>query len=289
MDSCHGQFIWYELVTTDMAAAKAFYTGVVGWGAQDIAGASYTLFTTQEGRPVCGLTSLPENLVRAGYRPAWLGYVGVDDVDLAADRIAQLGGEIQVPPREFPNVSRLAVALDPQKVTIAVIKWLDGGAPKSGALNTLGSVGWHELLASDSKTAFAFYAELFGWQKEGSNSAAADAIQLFSAGGQTIGSIYTKPATAPFPFWLYCFNVSDIDAAIERIKMGGGKILDDLHEMPDSNWTLRCADSQGAIFALLGKRSAESDSAARVNWSSDWAGTSLSGKLRVTRIPSDDS
>ena len=84
-------------------------------------------------------------------------------------------------------------------------------------------------------------------------------------------------------------NVSDIDAAIERIKMGGGKILDDLHEMPDSNWTLRCADSQGAIFALLGKRSAESDSAARVNWSSDWAGTSLSGKLRVTRIPSDDS
>ena len=29
----HGRFAWYELITTDMEAAKAFYTKVMGWGA----------------------------------------------------------------------------------------------------------------------------------------------------------------------------------------------------------------------------------------------------------------
>jgi predicted enzyme related to lactoylglutathione lyase len=32
----HGRFVWYELMTTDMEAAKAFYAKVVGWGTQDV-------------------------------------------------------------------------------------------------------------------------------------------------------------------------------------------------------------------------------------------------------------
>jgi predicted enzyme related to lactoylglutathione lyase len=28
----HGRFVWYELMTTDMEAAKAFYAEVVGLG-----------------------------------------------------------------------------------------------------------------------------------------------------------------------------------------------------------------------------------------------------------------
>src|SRR4029077_318188 len=31
----HGRFVWYELITTDVAAAKAFYTKVIGWDAWD--------------------------------------------------------------------------------------------------------------------------------------------------------------------------------------------------------------------------------------------------------------
>ena len=35
MADSQGRFVWYELVTTDMAAAKAFYAEVMGWGTQD--------------------------------------------------------------------------------------------------------------------------------------------------------------------------------------------------------------------------------------------------------------
>lgn len=163
MSSSQGHFIWYELATTNMETAKLFYTKVVGWGAQDVAmpGVAYTLFTA-EGAPICGLMSLPEDARESGYRPTWLGYIAVDDVDFTAGRIAQLGGEIHVPSKEIPNISRFAVAVDPQRVTIAVFKWLDGGGQQPPALDAPGHVGWHELLAADRVKAFAFYAELFG-------------------------------------------------------------------------------------------------------------------------------
>ena len=35
MVNSHGRFVWYELMTTDMKIAKAFYARVVGWGALD--------------------------------------------------------------------------------------------------------------------------------------------------------------------------------------------------------------------------------------------------------------
>ena len=35
MANSQGRFVWYELMTTDVAAAKAFYAKVVGWGTED--------------------------------------------------------------------------------------------------------------------------------------------------------------------------------------------------------------------------------------------------------------
>src|SRR5215467_12523021 len=69
MANSHGRFVWYELVTTDMEAAKAFYTEVVGWGAQDAStpGMAYTLFTTG-GVSISGLMGLSEDARKSGLR-----------------------------------------------------------------------------------------------------------------------------------------------------------------------------------------------------------------------------
>ena len=34
MSTSHGSFVWHELITSDPAAAMAFYGNVVGWSAQ---------------------------------------------------------------------------------------------------------------------------------------------------------------------------------------------------------------------------------------------------------------
>ena len=67
MADSHGRFIWYELMTTDMEAAKAFYSKVVGWGTQDVStpAMAYTLFTVA-GSSVSGLMRLPEDAKKIG-------------------------------------------------------------------------------------------------------------------------------------------------------------------------------------------------------------------------------
>src|SRR5947199_9239466 len=88
MTNPHGRFVWYELTTTDMAAAKAFYAEVVGWGTRDASmpGLPYTVFTAGEAS-VSGLMDLPKDARKSGERPSWIGYVGVNDVDATADRV----------------------------------------------------------------------------------------------------------------------------------------------------------------------------------------------------------
>src|SRR5580704_18032238 len=66
----HGRFVGYELMTTDMAAAKAFYASVVGWDAQDasLPDYAYALFTAASA-PLGGLMELPQDARKMGATP----------------------------------------------------------------------------------------------------------------------------------------------------------------------------------------------------------------------------
>jgi predicted enzyme related to lactoylglutathione lyase len=210
-----------------------------------------------------------------------MGYVGVDDVEVTADRIKRLGGAVYVPPTNS-NIGRISVVADPQTAILALVMGLKPGQDQLAGQDELGHVGWHELLAADWEKAFAFYAELFGWQKEGAEIGAKDTYQLFSAGGQTIGGMFTKRSVERVPYWLYYFNVGDLDAAMQRVRAGGGRIFEGPFEVPDGNWIARCIDPQGAIFALQGKRSRDAvarDPGSEVGWSTEWSGISSRGRL----------
>ena len=243
-------------MTTDLAAATAFYTEVVGWGAQDASmpGTPYTLLTVGDAS-VAGLMSLPELAHRSGATPRWVGYIGVADVATTADRIAQRGGMVHVPPTEVPDISRIAIVADPQTAMFGLITWFDADDARVSETDAAGRGGWHELLAADANTAFAFYAELFGWQKAEVSVDPSGAYQVFATGGQTIGGMFTKPAMVPVPFWLFYFNVSDIDAAAQRTKAAGGEVLEGPLGVRGGAWMVRCLDPQGAMFALIGQRS----------------------------------
>src|ERR1700693_4066876 len=114
MSDDHGRVVWYELITTDVAAAKVFYADVVGWGTQDAPTPdfAYTLLTAGT-IPVGGVTELPEIARQRGATPRWAGYVAVKDIDAAADRIKRLGGAVYVPPTDS-NIGRIASGSDSQ-------------------------------------------------------------------------------------------------------------------------------------------------------------------------------
>jgi predicted enzyme related to lactoylglutathione lyase len=202
-----------------------------------------------------------------------MGYVDVNDVDATADRIRRLGGAVYVPPTDS-NIGRISVVADPQATTLGLIKGLKPVQRRHADLDKIGRVGWHELLAADWKEAFAFYGDLFGWQKAGTDIDPIDTYQLFASGGQTIGGMFTKRPEDPVPFWLFYFNVGDIDAAAERVKTGGGQVFKGPLELPGGGWVARCRDPQGGAFALQGSRSQDG-----FGWSTQWDGISSRGRL----------
>ncbi|HEY9286202.1 MAG TPA: VOC family protein [Pyrinomonadaceae bacterium] len=117
----NGDFCWNELATSDAEAAKKFYAALFGWEYKsgDIGGAAYNEIMAH-GRPVGGIHQMGAEF--GGGPPHWMPYVAVDDVDAAAERAAELGGKVCVPPTDIPTVGRFSVINDPTGATISIIK-----------------------------------------------------------------------------------------------------------------------------------------------------------------------
>jgi hypothetical protein len=249
-------FVWYELMTTDAPAARAFYTAVVGWKAADagMPGMDYTLLSVAE-TSIAGLMPLPADALAAGGRPGWVGYIASADVDAQAASIARLGGSICHPATDIPGVGRFAAMTDPQGAAFCLFKGSSDDAPPPLPAGSVGTVGWHELQAGDLDSAWAFYSAQFGWAKDTAiDMGPVGTYQLFTAGGPAIGGMMTKQPESPAPFWLYYVNVEAIDAAVARVLAGGGQIVNGPMQVPGGSWIVNAIDPQGAMFALVAAR-----------------------------------
>ena len=112
-----GTFCWTDLGTMDAAGAKAFYTQLFGWDAQDVPagnGRTYTL-ARLGGNQVAGLF---EDEQRP--HPSWLSYVSVDDVDATASSALELGAETMQEPFDVMTIGRMAVLRDPTGAVFAI-------------------------------------------------------------------------------------------------------------------------------------------------------------------------
>src|SRR5262245_301045 len=104
-----GAFVWDELHTSDIEAAKRFYTDVFGWNVNERPMGDFTYVMFQEG-----------GVDRAGAMqqhdesmpPHWLTYVGTDDVDATAAKAKDLGGKVIVEPADIPEVGRFSIVAD---------------------------------------------------------------------------------------------------------------------------------------------------------------------------------
>lgn len=116
-----GHFSWNELVATNEAVAKKFYTHLFGWQSELFgAGLAYTLFK-KNGEMAGGMMKCP----KPGIPAHWLAYVTVENVDATATAAVKLGGEIAMPPQDVPEVGRIAVVIDPQGAAIGLFKPLN--------------------------------------------------------------------------------------------------------------------------------------------------------------------
>jgi uncharacterized protein len=247
-----GKFVWYDQMSNDLPGAETFYSKVVGWtlAPNTMNAQKYTLLKTGETM-VGGLMPIPDDAAKMGVRPAWMGYIAVDDVKTYADKVKAAGGAIHRPPTEIPNIGTFAVAGDPSGAGFLLFKGDGDQAPTQDPTKP-GFIGWHELHGGDPEKSFAFYSGLFGWTKgETMPMGAMGNYQIFNTKGQQGGGMMKKMDQEPMAHWLYYITVDAIDAAQERVKSAGGQVINGPMQVPGGMWIINGLDPQGAMFALV--------------------------------------
>lgn len=259
MSEDFGDFIWYELMTGDVAAAAGFYGAVTGWNAKvmNMPSMDYTVLE-MPGAPVGvgGIMELDARHRAEGIPPNWTGYITVDDVDLCAADVVMMGGALNRQPEDIPGVGRFAVAADPQGAVFIIFapQPMEEPPPSPGP-DAPGSVSWHELMTPDPEAAFGFYSRLFGWERgEAFDMGEMGVYQLFTVHGVMRGGIMKTTPETPTPFWAFYINVEALDAALERVTAAGGTVLNGPVEVPGGSFVAQALDPQGAFFCLLAPR-----------------------------------
>lgn len=250
-ETSRGRFIWYDLSTTDPAAAEGFYGSVIGWGTQPYGGDTpYTMWTVEE-KPIGGVMELPEEAARMGTPPHWIGYISTPDVDATTAQAKELGGTVLVGPEDIPSVGRFVIMEDPQGAVISAFQPASD-APGDPGGPRVGDMSWHELASDDPAASFSFYHELFGWEQTAEHDMGEMGVyQMFGLGDTTLGGIYRKPPEMPGPSaWLYYTRVLDVNEAVARARAHGGQVLNGPLEVPGGDQVAQCMDSQGAMFAV---------------------------------------
>lgn len=225
------RFVRFELRTTDVDAARAFYAQVLGDKPLDI-------------------VPLPAAALAHGAPAHWLGQIEVSDVEATASVFVAKGATRLGPSRA--NEGRLvAVLRDPFGAVVALTT---ASAP------TRTGVVWHQLLTTDLAAALATYRDLFGWH-------AMDCLDLgnlgvhqefaWHSGGESVGSL-SETARLPgvHPHWLFHFHVSALEPALSAVRALGGVTLEPI-VLPDGDRIAVCEDPQRAAFALRESRRRE--------------------------------
>jgi predicted enzyme related to lactoylglutathione lyase len=220
------RFCRYQLRTTDIPAARAFYAPIVdlGDGAVDV-------------------VPLPPEAAARGAPPHWLAHLAVDDVEALAAAFVARGATRLGPPRPAPGGGDVAILRDPGGAVVALTT-----SPPPAA-----DTVWPVLNTPDFPRTTAAYSELFGWT-------ITDRIELgprgvyhqfaWIAGGASAGAITDITGrSGVHPHWLVNFRVAAFDATVATVAKTGGEIIDQV-TVPGVARIAVCHDPQGAIFAL---------------------------------------
>lgn len=108
-----------------------------------------------------------------------------------------------------------------------------------------------ELNTPDPEKAKAFYSKLFQWQLEDIPNPAvpSNSYTMIKVGSGTGGGIMKQIPGGPSG-WLAYVEVDDIQAATQKAKSLGGKIMKDVTEVMGMGWLSFIQDPTGAVLGL---------------------------------------
>ena len=244
-----GVFSWVDLGTTDTEAAKAFYSGLLGWSFLDIPTDSGPVYSMAQidGKNVAGLGPLDPEMQAQGVPPFWTSYVKHDDVDAVATKAAEAGGTVMMPPFDIMDSGRMTMIQDPGGAMFGV--WQPAAHIGAQLVNIPNTLVWNELNVKDVEAARTFYAAVFGWTYDIDESGYVSVKQddRSQAGMMQIAEDW---GDVP-PNWSVYFLVEDAEAAVTKVQELGGNVLVPLTPAGEIGKFAVVKDPQGGVFSLI--------------------------------------
>lgn len=216
-----GKFVWMDLVTDDVPAARKFYGELFGWGFRDLGG--YAIAEKDE-RPLGGIFQRARPKDRPEARPQWFGYISVPSVERAQRVVTKAGGRVLAGPRTMPKRGDQAVFADPEGAVFGVIK--SGSGDPEDFLAEPGEWIWIQLLSLDGRKAAGFYRELAGYDIAESTTANSLSDYVLTSKGYARATVRTirKETRELRPAWLPFIRVNSVSDCVARVEQLGGKV-----------------------------------------------------------------
>jgi len=253
MELAHGTFGWVDLQTSDVAAAKDFYSSFFGWTYEDLPtpmGVDYTMCHLDD-QMVAGMGPQPPHLAAAGVPPMWNSYVFVEDVDAIVAAAEAAGGSVVMPPMDVMESGRMAMIASPDGAVLGV--WQPIKHQGAEVFTAPGALAWNELQSRNLGPAREFLSSLFGWRWEAQNPGGmeyyvghVDGKPKDTSNCGAMNMPESVPAEAP-SMWIVYFAVADCNASAEAVAGLGGQLFMPPMEMGPGKFA-GATDPTGAMF-----------------------------------------
>jgi predicted enzyme related to lactoylglutathione lyase len=216
-----GKFVWADLVTDNVPAARTFYTRLFGWTFQDAG--NYVIGANEE-RPLCGMFQRPRPNDRPEAKPRWFGYISVSSVAKAERAVTKAGGRVMAKPQKFPKRGEQAIFADPEGALFGVIK-SSSGDPED-FLPDDGDWIWIQLLSHDAKKAAEFYRAVGDYEVVENTATNRLNDYVLTSEGYARATVRTiAPGMKVNSTWLPFVRVKSVSESVAQAKQLGGKSL----------------------------------------------------------------
>jgi predicted enzyme related to lactoylglutathione lyase len=216
-----GKFVWADLVTDDVAAARKFYGQMFGWRFRNVG--DYALAANDE-RPLAGILQRARPADQPiPARPRWIPYMSVSSVGEAQEKAMKAGGKVVAKQQNYPQRGDQAVFADAEGAVFGVIASRRGDP--ADFLAEPGDWIWVQLFSRDLTKAAEFYQPL-GKYEIVPNTERTNSVVL-SAKGYARAAIMTIPTeqTQVPSSWLPFVRVKSVTDSVARANELGGKVL----------------------------------------------------------------
>ncbi len=248
---------WVDLATSDLGAAKEFYSGLFDWNCideqmDDMGIGTYSMAMVND-IATATIYELGPNQLRPVAKPAWNVYVAVDDIEATLQIVQQNGGIVVVDTTDVGSAGHVAVIEDPTRCQTTL--WQTDEFQGNLIRAEPGAIAWLEHVSTDLEQSVRFYEDALGVRTVTAAQGGLDRYTTWIVDDNSVAGMFQWPdemiSDGVPSMWFVYFRVTDLDAAVDYVEANGGEATAGEPAETALGRIIVLRDPQGADFCVV--------------------------------------